>query len=112
MIILGAPNKVSIKCSSQVKEGSQVYSCHVEDTSDAPATSLSFTISGLVTNKSLSFNESDIPVNTTFSEALSVDVLTVDPGNHTLTITAINQLGHTVVVNEATFIHGNAVTVL
>ena len=83
-----------------------MYSCQVEDNSDAPATGLSFTISGLA-NRSLLFNESDIPVNATFSEALQVDLLRIYPGNHTLTVTAINQLGQTVVVNETTFIHGN-----
>ena len=81
-----------------------MYSCHVEDNSDAPATGLSFTISGLanVTNRLFSFNESDIPVNATFSE---VDL---HPGNHMLTVTAINKLGQTVVVSETTFIDGNA----
>ena len=87
-----------------------MYSCHVEDNSDAPATGLSFTISGLanVTNRLFSFNESAIPVNATFSEALQVDLLRIYPGNHMLTVTAINQLGQTVVVNETTFIDGNA----
>ena len=83
-----------------------MYSCFVNDTNDAPITALSLNISGdLVKNKVFTFNESDLPITGTF-KVLSVDLVDEDPGNHTLTVTAINLLGQTEIIRETTFIHG------
>lgn len=116
ILLLVAPKKnTSVNCSSVLNmvAGLQVYSCYVNDTNDAPMTGLSFDISGLNLNDSkITFNESNLPITNAIINLVSVNVTYLEPGNHTLIVTAINQLGKTEIINETTCIQGKCTIII
>ena len=107
-MILGAPDKLEVIPAVAVANESLLIGLELNDESDAPALSLSFSIEGLIGEKVIWFQNYNysIPVRHLSIQEVDQSLKFVDAGNYNLIVNAFNQLGNLTVLNETYYIPG------
>ena len=90
---LGVPNKFTASCDNTTVDGTFILHCDFNDDSDAPATGVIVSLPGIIQDRNISFDT--IPVrNLTYPELVKFNLTYVTAGIYTLTLTAVNKIGH------------------
>ena len=108
LLILGAPDKLEVIPTVAVANESLLIGLELNDESDAPALSLSYSIGGLIGEKVIWFQNRNysIPVHHLSTQEVDQSLKFVDAGNYTLIVKAFNQLGNVTVLNKTYYIPG------
>ena len=101
---IGAPNGFHASCDNNTFGSTFFINCNFNDDSDAPATGVNISLSGIIENKHMNFYV--IPVkNIVYPSIITADLIHVITGVYTLTLTAINMLDN-FTINSTLFIEG------
>ena len=102
---IGVPNVFHALCQNSTLGTTFFINCDFNDDSDAPATGVIISLSGIIQDKHMSFEV--IPVkDITYPSIITVDLVHVVTGVYTLTLTAVNMLGNFTVINSTYIIVG------
>ena len=107
---LEEPKGLVVNCSAVFDNSTILVECGLNDTSSAPALSISISMTGIVKNKMINFDRDKIPVHDrSLPRVVDVPLRFIMPDEYTLMINATNQIGAVTVYNNTFYVPGKIV---
>ena len=105
------PKGLIVNCSLVFDNSTILVECGLNDTSSAPALSISISMTGIIENKMVNFHDDNIsiPVDIALPRLVDVPLASIIPDEYTLTINATNEIGTVNVYNNTFFVPGKIV---